>query len=279
MRTFVLLVLAVGVLTGGASLVGLLADGLYRDNALVTAGWLGNDLVTLFVATPLLIVSAGRARHGSVRALLVSLGLLAYSGYNYAFYVFGAAFNALFLVYVAILAVSTVGLIAGLASSELRDVVAGVRVDRPARRVGATVAAIAGALGTFWLVSSGMSVVSGSVPVMVTATGHPTNVTGALDLWLVVTFGLWGGTWLALGRAWGFVISAIWTVKGAVYMTALSAASVAAARGGATESLAQLGLWVPIGVISAACAAVLLRGARLASQPSHWSEADVNAMP
>jgi len=93
---------------------------------------------------------------------------------------------------------------------------------------------------------------------MVAMTDHPTNVTVALDLWLVVTFGLLGGVWLSRGRGWGLVISTVWTVKGALYMTALSAASVAAYRMGAAPDLAQLALWVPIGVACGLGAFVLL---------------------
>jgi hypothetical protein len=249
----------VAALMGSASAGGLLVRGIYRDNALVAAGWLGNDVVTLVLAVPLLVLGAAWARAHSPRGLLVCLGLLAYAAYNYAFYLFGAAFNALFLVYVAILALSTVGLIARLASAEVREVVARVTPDRTARWVGGAVVAISAVLGAFWVALSLGYVVTGSVPSMVTATDHPTNVTGALDLWLVVTFGLWGGTWLAMGRAWGFLITAVWTLKGAVYMTALSAASYTAYRSGAAAGLAQLALWIPIGVVCAVGAVLLLR--------------------
>ena len=67
------------------------------------------DLVTLLVAVPALILSGRKARSGSVRAHLVWLGVVAYAGYNYAFYLFGAALNALFLVYAAILAIALLG--------------------------------------------------------------------------------------------------------------------------------------------------------------------------
>ena len=35
-----------------ASLEGILANQLYRDNELVKAVWLGNDIVTLFIVIP-----------------------------------------------------------------------------------------------------------------------------------------------------------------------------------------------------------------------------------
>jgi hypothetical protein len=80
---------------GIAASVGLFSPDVYRDNALVRAAWYGNDLVTLFVATPLLIVSARLMQGGSERGMLLTLGMLAYSGYNYSFYLFGAAHNDL----------------------------------------------------------------------------------------------------------------------------------------------------------------------------------------
>jgi hypothetical protein len=94
---------------------------------------------------------------------------------------------------------------------------------------------------------------------MVTAVDHPTNLTAALDLWLVVSFGLLGGAWLWAGRPWGYVIATIWTIQGAAYMAALSAASLAAFRSGAAADATQLALWIPIGIACAVCAGGLLR--------------------
>ena len=76
-----------------ASLGGLVPRAPYRDNALVTGGWLGNDLVTLLVAAPLLALACVGAARGSARWTLVWLGMLDYTLYNFAFYLFGAALN------------------------------------------------------------------------------------------------------------------------------------------------------------------------------------------
>jgi hypothetical protein len=48
-------------------------------------------------------------------------------------------------------------------------------------------------------------------------------------------------------------------VKGAVYMLALSIATVSAYRAGATEDVAQVALWVPIGLGCVIALAALLR--------------------
>jgi hypothetical protein len=94
------------------------------------------------LATPALVAAAVFVRRGSVRAELVWLGLLDYALYNYAFYLFGAAFNAAFLPYVAIVTASTFALVLGVASLDVHEV---------ARQVGHLWATLgAGCLGAVW---------------------------------------------------------------------------------------------------------------------------------
>jgi hypothetical protein len=83
-----------------ASVAGLVIKDLYQDDtSWATAAFRGGDLVTLVVAVPTLVLAMVLANHGSSRARLVWIGALAYTVYNFAFYVFGAAFNDLFLVH------------------------------------------------------------------------------------------------------------------------------------------------------------------------------------
>jgi hypothetical protein len=195
-RSTLALATALTLLMGAAAATGLLSEGLYRDNLLVRAAWQGNDLVTLVLAAPLMSMAALTAWRGSRRGLLVWLGMVAYALYNYAFYLFGAAFNSLFTVYVAILILSTFSLILGLTSPNLGPVVRSAQIGRAERWVGILIITVALALGSFWVGTSLGYLWTGEVPAMVTAVEHPTNVTGALDLWLVVSFGLLGGIWL-----------------------------------------------------------------------------------
>lgn len=60
-------------------------------------------MTTLMVAVPLLVASLLLAKRGSRVAQAVWLGALAYSLYNYAYYVFGASFNVPSLVIAGIL--------------------------------------------------------------------------------------------------------------------------------------------------------------------------------
>ena len=85
---------------------GLLIDDLYPDGEWARQAFRGGDLVTLLLAAPLLIGSLILSARGSRRALTVWIAMLGYSIYNYAYGVFGAEFNDLFLAHITILSMS-----------------------------------------------------------------------------------------------------------------------------------------------------------------------------
>lgn len=255
-----LLAAGVAVLMAVAAATGLLAPTVYRDNELVTAGWRGNDLVTLVVAMPLLLLAIRASVRRSAAGRMLLLGLLLYAFYGYAFYLFGAAFNALFLVYVAIVTAAGWALALGLMGVDAPGLAAGFRATSPARVVALFMLLVSLALGGFWIALSLAFLATGEPPPMVEATAHPTNVTGALDLALVVSLGLLAAHWLWRRQPWGYVLAVIWNVKGAVYMLALSGAAVSAYTAGAAADLTQLALWAPIGVGCVAALVALLAG-------------------
>lgn len=106
-----LLVLAALVVM--SSLYGLLADEPYRDlPAATVTGARAQDAVSVVVALLLGALALG-PRPGTAVRLLV-LGLLASLAYSYLVYVSGVPMNRMFLVYVAIIAVSGAGLLLGI---------------------------------------------------------------------------------------------------------------------------------------------------------------------
>ena len=261
-RTASRLSLLVVVLMALASGAGLFFHDLYQDNALVASGWYGNDLVTLFVATPLLGIALLGAWGGSRRATLVWMGMLAYTLYNYAFYLFGAAFNALFLVYAALFTLSGFALVFGLVSLDAAALHRQVQSDLPVRWINGFMMLVAVALGGFYGTLSLRYVATGEVPALIDAVGLHTNLIAALDLTMVVPVALLAAVWLWQGRPWGYVWATLWCVKGAVYMLALSAATVATIVVGPSDNWMQLFLWVPIGAGCFVAGGVLLRNLR-----------------
>ena len=241
-----------------ASGMGLLFHDLYRDNALVASSWYGNDLVTLIVAAPLFVGAMIWARQGSQRAFLVWMGMLAYTFYNYAFYLFGAAFNSLFLVYAILYTLSGFALVFGLMSLDAELLLERVQARLPTRWISAFMVFVAVALGGFHVALSLQYLATGQPPAMIDAVGIHTNLIAALDLSMVVSVALLSGVWLWRRRPWGFVLAVLWNVKGAAYMLALSAASVSAMVAGPSNDWVQLTLWIPIGLGCMICSILLL---------------------
>lgn len=233
----------IAILTIVASAGGLFIDDLYRDNAFATSAWRGTDLATLVIAVPILIAALILSLRGSPRAQLVWLGMLDYTLYNYAYYLFGTAFNRFFLIYVALFTLSIFALIFGLANVDVKDMRQKFRARTPVKWIGGYMLFVAIGIGGLWIAQSLSFIVTGQVPQFIIDVAHPTSVVFALDLSLVVPFLVLGTIWLWKRRPWGYVLAAILNVKGTVYLLALAAVSVSAMKAGFPEASAELPLW------------------------------------
>ena len=98
---------AVPVVTARGGTAELFGGGDYRYDTLFSgAGNRGTDAVTVLIAIPLLVASLFGYRRGSLRWGSMLTGALAWFLYSYATMAVGAAFNQLFLVYVALFSAS-----------------------------------------------------------------------------------------------------------------------------------------------------------------------------
>jgi hypothetical protein len=118
------------------SSLGLVFDDQYRDVAWIKATWFGNDWVTLLVAVPLAIGSPRFAAGGSVRGLLLWLGVMAYAIYNYAYYLFGAALNVFFPIYVAASVLAVTAFVLTLSRLDARSIATSFSPATPVRVIG-----------------------------------------------------------------------------------------------------------------------------------------------
>mgnify|MGYP001158971843 CR=1 FL=1 len=252
----------IALLTTIATAGGLFIDGLYQDNALATAAWQGTDLATLAVGVPLLVAGLILSARGSVRGQLIWLGMLDYTLYNYAYYLFGAAFNRFFLIYVALFTLSIFALIFALAKVDVEGLRQRFRAGTPVRGIAGYMVFVALGIGGLWIAQSLSFVVTGQVPQFIVDVAHPTSIVFALDLSLVVPFLIVGAVWLWQRRGWGYLLATILSVKGAVYMLALVAVSLVSAQAGFAEGLAQLPLWGALGLGFVAATGFLLWGVR-----------------
>lgn len=233
----------IAVLMVVAAAGGLFIDDLYRDNAFATTAWRGTDLVTLAVAVPLLVAALILSLRGSFRAQLVWLGMLDYTLYNYAYYLFGTAFNRFFLIYVALFTLSMLALIFALVNIEVKDIRQRFRDRTPVKWIAGYTLFVAAGIGGLWIAQSLSFFVTGQVPEFIIQVDHPTSVVFALDLSLVVPFLILGAIWLWKRQSWGYILASILCIKGTVYMLALVALSTGAMTAGFPSISAELPLW------------------------------------
>jgi hypothetical protein len=242
-----------------ASLGGLFIHGLYLDNTWSTAAYRGTDLATLLAAVPVLVIALVLARHGSDRARLVWLGVLAYNVYNYAFYLFGTAFNDFFMLYAALLSLSLIALV-GAAPGVL--VIPHAVRPGPARLVGGYMAVVGVMFAAMWITQAVQYLASGTVPKVIGDSGIHTSIVFALDLTLVIPALVIGAGLLWRCQRAGIVLGVTMNVVGALYMIALVLAGAFQASAGVAGASWAVPPYIELATTSVAACWLLLRFTR-----------------
>lgn len=240
LRAVGLLSAVIVVLMVLASLGGLLVPGMYRDSAPVAAQLRGYDVVTLVIAVPVLAGALVMTWRGSRRAQLVWVGMLAYAVYDYAFYVFGAAFNAFFLVHVAILSGSIFALAVALANLDVAGIAGAFRPRTPTRWIGGLLMLLAVGLGVMWTFYAIRFAVTGRFPEESLLVLPPASVhlAYALDLSLLVPGYALASVLLWRRAPWGYVLAGMLLPFGVVYQVNYMVALAFQARAGVPGAVA-----------------------------------------
>jgi len=225
-----------------ATAVGLFAPEFYRDAEVLLPQLYGQDLLTLVVAVPALAGALYYAHQGSLRGYVVWLGVTGYLLYTYASYAFLTAFNELYLVYVALFALTLFTLIGGIARIDPTDLKHALD-DHPVRGYVGYQALVAGLLALMWLAEVGPATLAGTRPPSIAETTLPVPVIQSLDLGVVVPSFALSAALLWKRRAWGYVFTGVLLVKGTTLGLAVLAMIVFMLQDGQTVPLPQIALF------------------------------------
>jgi hypothetical protein len=116
-----------------ASAAGLLAPARIYPTDELRQLFMSNDVVNLIIGVPILLGSMWCARRGTLVGLLFWPGALMYVLYNYIAYVFGAPVSWVWLLYMALVALSTytlIGLVATIDGAAVQQRLAGAVPER-----------------------------------------------------------------------------------------------------------------------------------------------------
>jgi hypothetical protein len=185
---------------------------LYRyDTPLVALSFKGADAITLVLAIPLLVISLLLYRRGRLQGGLLLTGTLAYFLYNYASMAFGAAYNNLFLVYVALFSASLFGLVLALSSFDVQALPAHFTTGLPRRGIGIFLIVSGGILALFWLVVSIIpALLQNRAPAEVAS--YTTFITGVVDEGVVAPALLVSGALLLRRAPLGYLLASMMLV-------------------------------------------------------------------
>lgn len=195
------------VVTVAATIPTVLAPDLLRGPAVMNGSARGTALVMLLAGIPVLVGSMTAARRGSVRGLLLWLGALAYLAYNGVMLLLGTPFNALFLLYDAILGLAIWSAITLLHRVDVDAVAARYRPGVRVRAVAVLIWVIVALNTAVWLRGLLPGLVADGTPAFLEGTGLTTFPTYVQDFAFWLPLFTVAGWWLWHSRPWGLLLA------------------------------------------------------------------------
>ncbi len=227
-----------------ASIGGLTCSNLYRDSDIIKSVWFVNDLITLVLAVPILLISVYYTLKGSLKAQLIWIGSIWYLLYNYVFYLYGAQFNNFFLLYVLLFSLSVYSLITTLFTININLVKESIKEGSPYRAISGFLFFFAFALGAPWVAMVIGFIISGETP------PFEMTIVFATDLSFLVSVLIFSAILLWKKNIWGFILAALIMFKGLLYpMVLIIGGALAYFRTGTWDSFIPLYffLWILCG--------------------------------
>lgn len=256
-----LLCLGVLVVAGVAATTGLFWPAIYRETDWVIPQNRGQDLVKL-VALAGLVLAVAKARAGSMRAKLISIGLMGYLWYSAVGAAFAYRFNALFLVYVAWFSLSSAALVALFLDIDAETVRRRFAPHAPRRVVAVFLAVMSMILSLLWGSQVVAYLINGAIPDLIVKADAVTNYVFVLDLGVVVPASIAAAILLWFDRPWGYVLAGPMLLKSATMGLALLSMTGFFVLSGQAADLALTSFWAALAVLGAGLSAWFLSACR-----------------
>ncbi len=260
----------VSFVTLRGDLISIQGAGLYAyDSVSAASQAIGQDFVTLLIGVPLLLASVYLAARGSLRGRIARAGALWYFAYTYLLMMFGAAYNPLFLVYVALFSASLSAFILSLLTMDIARLPSQVSPGFLRRTVAWMLIVFGGLLALLWLGRIAPSLTTDATPQGLDS--YSTLFVQAGDLGLVVPLAVVSGVLLLRRHPAGYLLTGVMLVKGATFGLALGGMMVAMMAAGTGPAAIEVVFFVmataALGLATAHFLASL-RGGELRAHPA-----------
>lgn len=186
--------------------------GLYSDDSIsIVAQGTAQDIVTLALGIPLLILSLCMSLKGSLKGRLLLTGTLGYFLYTYISYVFLWMYNPMFIVYVILMSVSFFAFTLSLMSVDINNLSLSFNKKLPVKFLGGFQIIFAAALCLLWMGKIIPTITNGTVPIGLEH--YTTLVIQGLDLGFIVPIALLSGVLLIKRKPFGYLLSSVIIMK------------------------------------------------------------------
>lgn len=207
--------------------VQIYGEGIYRHmSADVAPQGIAQDYVTLFIGVPLLIISLYRARKRSLRGRFFLAGVLGYFLVTWLFYLVMGMYNALFLIYTALLGLSFFAFSLVLLSIYDETLPASFSEKTPNRLAGAFLMINSLLIALLWLEVVVPPLIDGTI-IPEQAEHYTTLIVQGLDLGLLLPLSFLAGWLFYFKRPFGYLLAPVYLGFLSLLMTALVAKIIA----------------------------------------------------
>lgn len=240
--------IAIAVLVVIATLSGLFWKGLYKhDTVSMAAQGMGQDLITLVICVPLLLLSLYLISRNSLRGQLIWMGTLFYFAYTYAVASFGVAYNQLFLIYVALFSISMYTFLYGLLSLDVKQIKKHVSPGVTIKIAGLFLVIMAVLVVFMWVSMIVGSLLTGAAPSKLES--YTTLAVQAMDLAVLLPAAVISGILLLKGKEWGYTLVSILLVKISLLGTAILSMIFFMVQNGVSVALGEVLIFTIIAVL------------------------------
>ena len=222
--------------------VMLYAKGLYKNDSVSYASQaIGQDIVTLIIGLPLLLISLIIYRKNLLKGKLLLAGTLGYFLYTYTSYSFLSMYNSFFLIYVMLMSLSFYAFTLTMMSFDLETISSCFSKKLPVKLIGGVLIFMAIAVGMMWLGIILPALKQGIFPKLLEH--YSTLTIQVLDLGFVVPTTILAGVLLIKRKPFGYLLASVMIIKELTLVTAIIAMIIGQIYSGVSVGLVQISMF------------------------------------
>lgn len=239
--------------------ITIYGKGIYKNNSTASVMQaIPQDIVTLALGIPMLVISLFLARKGLIKGRLLLAGVVGYFLVTYSMYIFIAMYNRLFLIYTALISISFFTFMLTLMSFDVDKLKTYFNKKLPVKFVGGFLLFASVMVGLLWLSRIMPTLINGTTPVDLLEHGTTLPVQ-AIDLAFFLPSIFIAGILIIKRKAMGYLLAPVATFFLIFIMTALFSKGVSMTITGAEGTLPMMIMTSIFDVIAILSSIIILK--------------------